>query len=309
MDICENVLEAVGHTPLVHLGKIERDLGLEARILAKLERSNPTGSIKDRAAKAIVEKALARGQIAPGGTLVEPTSGNTGIGLAAICTSLGINLIIYIPENCSRERVLMMRALGAKVILTPTKEGMTGAVAAADAYLAAHPEAHLAGQFENEANPQAHYETTGPEIWAQTEGRVDCFVASFGTGGTLSGVSRFLKEKDRSILTVGLEPASSPFVSQGQKGPHLIQGIGAGFKPGCLHLETVDEVLTITDEQAYEYTRMLANREGLFVGISSGCNLAGAIILARRPEMAGKTIVTVLPDDGERYLSVEGLYD
>ena len=309
MKILEGVDQAVGNTPLIHLGRIEKELGLNTRILAKLERNNPTGSVKDRAARQILDDAEKDGRLKPGGTVVEPTSGNTGIGLAALCAQRGYKLVIYMPDNCSKERILMMKAFGAEVILTPAKKGMSGAVEAANSYLSEHSEAILAGQFSNESNPRAHYLTTGPEIWEQTEGKIDCFVASFGTGGTISGVSKFLKERNPAIKVVGLEPMSSPFVSEGRSGPHLIQGIGAGFKPSTLHLECVDEVLRISDQEAYEKTRMLSRLEGLLVGISSGCNLAGTIKIAMKPEMAGKTIVTVLPDNGERYLSVEGLYE
>lgn len=309
MEICENVMEAVGHTPLIRLGRIKEALGLKADILAKLERSNPTGSVKDRAAKQMILDAFESGKLKKGGTLVEPTSGNTGIGLAAMCAALDLKLVIFMPENCSKERILMMRGMGAEVILTPAKEGMSGAVRRSDEYLSSHPGSLLAGQFSNLSNPKAHYLTTGPEIWQQTDGKLDIFATGFGTGGTISGVARFLKEKNPAIKIVGMEPAGSPFVTEHRAGAHKIQGLGAGFVPGTLDLKCLDEVLEITDEEAYRCTRLLWKKEGLFVGISSGCSLAGAIKLAQRAENEGKTIVIVLPDDGERYLSVEGLYE
>lgn len=309
MEISESVLDTVGNTPLVHLKRIEEEFGLKATILAKLERDNPTGSIKDRAAKQMLLDAISEKRIKPGDTLVEPTSGNTGISLAALCAPLGIRLVIFMPGNCSKERIAMMKGMGAEVFLTPASEGMTGAVNAANAYLKANPNSLLAGQFTNLSNPKAHYLTTGPEIYRQTEGKLDVFVAGFGTGGTVSGTGRFLKEKNPGIKVIGLEPAGSPFVTEHHGGTHKIQGLGAGFIPGTLDVKVLDETLTITDEEAYLGTRLLWKKEGLFCGITSGCNVMGAIKLAKEKENQNKIIVTVLPDDGERYLSVEELYD
>ena len=309
MDIKENALEAIGNTPLVHLGKIEKEFGLEARLYAKLERCNPTGSIKDRISKEMILNALEEGKINKNTVIIEPTSGNTGIGLAMVCATLGMKAVIFMPESASRERVLMMKAFGAEVRLTPAKEGMSGAVKRAKELAASVPSAFIPDQFGNKVNSLAHYKTTGPEIERQLDGHIDVFVASFGTGGTLTGTGRFLKEKHPSIRIVGLEPFSSPFITEGKAGPHKIQGIGAGFKPDVLDLSYVDAVYAVTDQQAYEFTKHLCRIEGLFCGISSGCNLYGAVVEGKKKENKGKTIVTVLPDDGERYLSVEGLYD
>lgn len=309
MNYKSSVIEAIGNTPLIELSNIENDYSLKARIFAKLERSNPTGSIKDRAAKEMILGALEKGQIKRNTLIIEPTSGNTGIGLACICASLSLRLAIYMPSSCSAERIKMMRALGAEVVLTPAEKGMAGAIAEANARSQKEKGSFIPSQFDNPDNSLAHYKTTGPEIYSALEGRVDIFVASFGTGGTLSGIARFLKERNPSLWAVGLEPATSPFVSEGKKGAHLIQGIGAGFKPRVLEMKYVDEILRVSDGEAYARTRELARKEGLLVGISSGCNLAGALSLASREENKGKNIVTVFPDNGERYLSVEGLYD
>ena len=309
MDIKENALDAIGNTPLVRLARIKERFGLKADIYAKLERANPTGSVKDRIAKEMILSALKDGRIEKGTVIVEPTSGNTGIGLAMVCATLGLKAVIFMPENCSRERVLMMKAFGAEVVLTKAQDGMAGAVKAAEVYAGSLPSAFIPEQFENLDNGKAHYRTTGPEIYRQLDGKIDVFVAAFGTGGTLTGTGRYLRERIPSIRVVGLEPLSSPFVTQGKKGAHKIQGIGAGFKPGVLDLSVVDDVLTVSDEDAYSFTRLLCQEEGLFCGISSGCNLFGAVQEAKREENAGKTIVTILPDNGERYLSVEGLYD
>lgn len=308
MDIKESVVEAIGNTPLLHLNRIEEKVGCKAHIFAKLERSNPTGSIKDRAAKYLLLKAVEKGLVKKDTVIVEPTSGNTGIALASLCAAMGLSAVIFMPENCSKERILMMKALGSKVVLTPAKEGMAGAVKAADAFCKSVPSSFVPGQFDNANNALAHYETTGPEIDRQMDGRIDIFVAAFGTGGTLTGTSKYLKEKHPRLLSIGLEPASSPFVTEHHGGAHKIQGIGAGFLPKVLDLSFVDRVETVTDEESYEGTRMLGRLEGLFCGISSGCNLIGAIREAKKAENAGKNIVTVLPDDGERYLSVENLY-
>lgn len=307
MNTKENLLDLIGETPLVKLSKIKKRFQLESDIYAKVERMNPTGSIKDRAAKQMILDAIDSKRINEDTIIAEPTSGNTGIGLAAICAYLNLKLIIFMPENCSVERIQMMRAYGAMVKLTPASKGMSGAVEACNEFASSNKDVYIPEQFENLSNAKAHYLTTGPEIYNALDGNIDIFVASFGTGGTLSGVSRYLKEKNPLIRAIGLEPASSPFITSHKAGPHKIQGIGAGFKPGVLDLSYVDEVLAIKDEDAYEYTRILAREEGLLCGISSGCNLFGAIKEAKlNPH---KTIVTVFPDNGERYLSVEGLYD
>ena len=309
MDIKENVLEVIGNTPMVHLARIEKHYDLKARIYAKLERCNPSGSIKDRIAKEMLEQAMAQGKIHADTWIIEPTSGNTGIGLAMACAPLGLHLVLFMPSSASKERVLMMKAFGAEVRLTPASEGMAGAVKAAESFAKEVPSAFIPDQFANPANALAHYKTTGPEIERQMDGKIDIFVASFGTGGTLTGTGKYLKERIPSLRLVGLEPLSSPFLTQGRKGPHKIQGIGAGFKPDVLDVDQIDAILAVSDEDAYRCTRELCTLEGLFCGISSGCNVYGAIQEGRKAENAGKTIVTVLPDDGERYLSVENLYD
>ena len=309
MDIKESVVEAIGDTPLIHLSRLEKHFALKGRLYAKLERSNPTGSIKDRTARSLLLSAIERGEVRPDTVVVEPTSGNTGIALASLCAALGLKAVIVMPENCSRERVLMMKALGSEVILTPKEQGMDGAVRRAREYARSCPSSFVPDQFSNFDNSLAHYQTTGPEIFRQLDGRIDLFVCAFGTGGTLTGVGRYLREKVPSVTLIGVEPDSSPFVSQGRKGPHKIQGIGAGFAPKVLDASLLDEVVTVTDEDAYEATRLLGRKEGLFCGISSGCNVFAAIREARKEKWSGRNVVTVLPDDGERYLSVEGLYD
>jgi cysteine synthase A len=308
MDVKDSVLDLVGNTPMLRLHHIEKECHLSASLFAKVERDNPTGAIKDRIAKEMILDALKEKKITSSSLIIEPTSGNTGIGLAMVCASLGLKLIIYMPDNCSIERIKMMRAFGADVRLTPGKFGMKGAIEEANKLASANPNSFVPSQFSNPANPLAHYKTTGPEIYQQLDGNIDVFVASFGTGGTLSGIAKYLKEQNPHIYVVGLEPFSSPFISKGQTGPHKIQGIGAGFAPSTLNLKYVDEVLTIKDEDAYTYTSLLAKKEGLFCGISSGANLYGEILLAKRKVFLHKNIVTVLPDNGERYLSVEGLY-
>jgi cysteine synthase A len=309
MDYKESVLDAIGNTPLLKLNRIMSEHGLKANVFAKLERSNPTGSIKDRPAKEMILGAMRDGLINKDSVIIEPTSGNTGIGLASVCASLGLRLIIYMPDNCSKERIKMMRALGAEIELTPGKDGMMGAVNSAKERAASIEGSFIPSQFDNPYNPLAHYKTTGPEIYDALDGKIDIFIASFGTGGTLSGIAKYLKEKNPSIMVIGLEPASSPLISEGHSGPHKIQGIGANFKPGALDLAYVDIVKTVTNDDAYEYTRELARKEGLLCGISSGANLFGAVREAKLPENEGKNIVTVLPDNGERYLSVDGLFD
>ena len=301
-----SMVDLIGNTPLVRLKHIEEEFSLKSRIYAKLERCNPTGSIKDRIAREMILTALKEGKINKDTLIIEPTSGNTGIGLAAICASLNLKAIIYMPANCSIERVKMMRAFGADCRLIK-EGGMAACIKAANDLHEANPNSFIPSQFSNPANVEAHYKTTGPEIYAQTDGEVDYFISAFGTGGTLTGTSKYLKEKKPSVISIGVEPATSAFVSTGKKGPHKIQGIGAGFKPDVLDLKLVDSVLTVSDEDAYHFTRLLARKEGLFVGISSGSNVATAVSVAKNNE--NKVIVTVLPDDGERYLSVEGLFD
>ncbi len=307
MNIKENLLDLIGDTPLVRLSKIKERFSLTGEIYAKLERCNPTGSIKDRASKFMIEDAIKEGKIDKETIIVEPTSGNTGIGLASICAYLKLSLVIFMPASASIERVRMMRAYGAEVILTDASLGMTGAVKAAEEFIDSHEKTFMPEQFENLSNSKAHYLTTGPEIYSALEGKIDIFVTSFGTGGTISGVGRYLKEKNKDIKVIGLEPLSSPFITSKKAGSHKIQGIGAGFKPGVLDLDVVDEVLTVSNEDAFEFTRILAKEEGLLCGISSGCNLFGAVEISRR--YPGLNIVTILPDNGERYLSVEGLYE
>jgi cysteine synthase A len=300
------MIDLIGNTPLVRLSKLEKKYNLSSPLYAKLERCNPTGSIKDRAAKEMILHALQEGKINQDTLLIEPTSGNTGIGLAAIAATLGMKLVIFMPASASIERVKMMKAFGADCRLVK-EGGMSGCIKEAEELHKQYPNSFIPAQFDNENNALAHYKTTGPEIYKQTEGELDIFVTSFGTGGTLTGISRYLKEQNKEIKTIGVEPASSAFVSKGEKGAHKIQGIGAGFKPSILDLNYVDEVMTIQDEEAYQVTRELAQVEGLFVGISAGCNVAAAIKVAK--ENPNKVIVTVLPDNGERYLSVEGLFE
>lgn len=300
-----SMLDLIGNTPLVRLKNIEKAYHLSSPIYAKLERCNPTGSIKDRIAKEMILSALKEGKINQDTLIIEPTSGNTGIGLSAICASLGMKAVIFMPASCSKERVQMMAAFGADCRLVK-EGGMAKCIEEAEKLHQEVKNSFIPLQFENPANSMAHYKTTGPEIYSQTDGRVDIFISAFGTGGTLTGVSKYLKEKKPSVLSFGVEPTTSAFVSTGKKGPHKIQGIGAGFKPDVLDLSLVDKVLTCSDEDAYEMTRELARKEGLFVGISSGANVYTAIKLAE--QYPNKVIVTVLPDNGERYLSVEGLF-
>lgn len=307
MTIKENILDLIGNTPLVRLKNIEKKFNLDGAIYAKLERCNPTGSIKDRAAKQMLLDALKEGKITKDSIIVEPTSGNTGISLAALCAYMKLKLIIFMPENCSIERIKMMRAFNAEVILTPKEDGMSGSIKAAIEYKETHKNVFIPDQFNNESNVKAHYLSTGPEIYQALNGKLDYFVAAFGTGGTLTGVSKYLKKQNPDIKAIGLEPASSPFYTEHKKGLHKIQGIGAGFVPSIMDPSLIDDVLTVTDEDAYEYTRLLAKEEGLFCGITSGCNLFGAIEVLKKHPFS--TIVTVFPDDGERYLSVEGLYE
>ena len=297
--------ELIGRTPLLELGRMEKVLNLEARLLAKLEFRNPAGSAKDRVARAIIRDAEERGILKEGSVIIEPTSGNTGIGLAAVAVPKGYRTIIVMPETMSMERRQLMAAYGAELVLTEGAKGMTGAIERAEALARETPGSFLAGQFVNPANPAAHYRTTGPEVWADTDGTVDVFVAGVGTGGTISGVGRYLKEKNPAIRVVAVEPAGSPVLSGGQAGPHGLQGIGAGFVPEALDTSVYDEVVTVTDQEAMAAGRALARAEGFLAGISSGAALHAAAQVARRRENRGKTIVVLLPDTGDRYLSTD----
>ena len=300
-----SVSELVGNTPLIELSGLERELGLRCRLLAKLESKNPAGSAKDRIAKNMLDSAEKSGLLQPGGTVIEPTSGNTGIGLAAIGASRGYRIIIIMPDTMSVERQKLMTAYGAELILTPGALGMAGCIEKAEDLKKTIPGSIIAGQFTNPANPEAHYLTTGPEIWKDSEGLIDCFAAGIGTGGTISGTGKYLKEKNPSIHIVGIEPADSPLISEGHAGPHKLQGIGANFIPDTFDRSVVDEIITVTTEEAYEAARMIARTEGLLVGISSGAALSAAIAVGKREEFAGKTIAALLVDTGERYLSTD----
>lgn len=306
--IANSVLELIGRTPLVELQRLGRQTDAAARIVAKVESRNPAGSVKDRVALAMVEAAEARGELHPGATIIEPTSGNTGVGLALVCALKGYRLILTMPETMSIERRRLVAAYGARLELTPGAEGMAGAIARARALQAGIPGSVILQQFENPANPERHYRTTGDEIWRDTDGRIDLFVAGVGTGGTVSGTGRRLKELNSAVEIVGVEPAASPVLSGGQPGPHRIQGIGAGFVPANFDPTVVDRILRVDDAQAIAAARMLARCEGLLAGISSGAALWAALHLARQEALRGKTIVVLLPDTGERYLST-ALYD
>ncbi|OUN38013.1 MULTISPECIES: cysteine synthase A [unclassified Faecalibacterium] len=295
--------QLIGHTPLLELTHIEKKEGLEARILAKLEMFNPGGSVKDRVAKAMLDDAEAKGLLKPGAVIIEPTSGNTGIGLASVAASRGYRVIIVMPETMSMERRLLMKAYGAELVLTEGSKGMTGAIARANELAAEIPGSFIPGQFDNPANPAAHEASTGPEIWADTDGQVDIFVAGIGTGGTITGVGRYLKSQNPDIKVVGVEPATSAVLSGKNPGSHGLQGLGAGFVPAILDTSIYDEIIPVTDEEAYTAGRNLGREEGVLAGISSGAALWAAVQLARRPENKGKTIVTLFPDTGDRYLS------
>ena len=295
--------QLIGRTPLLELTHLEKALGLEAKLVAKLEYFNPAGSVKDRIAKAIIEDAEATGRLKEGSVIIEPTSGNTGIGLASVAAAKGYRLIITMPETMSVERRQLIKAYGAELVLTEGSKGMKGAIAKAEELQAEIPNSIIAGQFVNPANPKAHKETTGPEIWEDTDGEVDIFVAGVGTGGTVTGVGEYLKEQKASVKVVAVEPADSPVLSKGTAGAHKIQGIGAGFVPEVLNTGVYDEVIPVTNDDAFATGKLLGKNEGVLVGISSGAALWAAIELAKRPENKGKTIVALLPDTGDRYLS------
>ena len=303
MGIYQRITDLIGGTPLLELGNYERKNGLEARLLAKLEYFNPAGSIKDRIARAMLDDAEEKGLLKPGAVIIEPTSGNTGIGLAAVGASRGYKVILTMPETMSVERRNLLKAYGAELVLTDGSKGMKGAIAKAQELAEATPGSFIPGQFTNPANPEVHRRTTGPEIWADTEGRVDIFVAGVGTGGTITGVGEYLKSQNPNVKIVAVEPAGSPVLSQGKSGPHKIQGIGAGFVPETLNTAVYDEIIAVENDAAFAVGREIARTEGILVGISSGAAVFAAIELAKRPENRGKTIVALLPDTGDRYLS------
>lgn len=301
--IYKSAADLIGNTPLVEVGHIEEKFGLKARVLVKLEYFNATGSVKDRVAKAMIEDAEEKGILKPGATIIEPTSGNTGIGLAAIATAKGYRTIIVLPETMSVERRNIIKAYGAEIVLTPGYKGMTGAIAKAEELKKEIEGSMIAGQFVNQANPEAHRRTTGTEIWNDTDGEVDAFVAGVGTGGTITGVGEYLKSKNDKIEIIAVEPATSPVLSQGKPGPHKIQGIGAGFVPEILNTKIYDSVVPVDNDDAFEYARLISHTEGILVGISAGAALYAAIEWAKKPENEGKTIVALLPDSGDRYYS------
>ena len=308
-NIYQSVTELIGHTPLLAAKSFAKAHELSANIVVKLEYFNPAGSVKDRIAIAMIEQAEREGKIAPGATLIEPTSGNTGIGIASVAAARGYRAILTMPETMSVERRNLLKAYGAEIVLTEGAQGMKGAIARAEELQKEIPNSFIPSQFENPANPAVHERTTGPEIWADTAGNIDAFVAGVGTGGTVSGVGRYLKSKNSSIHVVAVEPTDSPVLSGGKPGPHKIQGIGAGFIPTTLDTTVYDEIIQVKSEDAFAYGREFARREGALVGISSGAALAAAVELAHRPEFAGKTIVVLLPDGGDRYLSTDLFLD
>ena len=301
--IYKGTLGLIGNTPLVEVANVEKELGLEATILVKLEYFNPAGSVKDRIAKAMIEDAEEKGLLKEGSVIIEPTSGNTGIGLAAIAAAKGYRIILTMPETMSIERRNILKAYGAELVLTEGTKGMKGAIAKAEELAKEIPDSYIPGQFVNPANPAVHKATTGPEIWQDTDGQVDLFVAGVGTGGTLTGVGEYLKEQNKNVKVVAVEPADSPVLSEGRGGAHKIQGIGAGFVPEVLNTKIYDEIITIANEDAFAASKLLAKKEGVLVGISSGAALHAAVELAKRPENKGKVIVALLPDSGDRYYS------
>ncbi len=305
MRIFKTASELIGRTPLLELSNIEKDEKLSANIFAKLELFNPAGSIKDRVAKAMIEDAEEKGILKEGSVIIEPTSGNTGIGLASVAAAKGYNLIITMPETMSVERRKLIASFGAELVLTDGSKGMNGAIEKAEELSHEIPNSIVAGQFVNPANPKAHFDTTGPEIWEDTNGQVDILVAGVGTGGTITGIGEYLKSKNPDIKIVGIEPVDSPVLSGGKAGTHGLQGIGAGFIPEILNTEIIDEIITVTTNEAYEASRMMAKREGVLVGISSGAALHAALLLAEKPKNKGKNIVVILPDTGDRYLSTD----
>ncbi len=309
MKIYSNVTELIGHTPLVRLANIEKSAQTAGKLIAKLEKCNPGGSAKDRIAFEMIEAAERDGLLKKGGVIIEPTSGNTGIGLALVAVLKGYKAIIVMPDSMSRERISLMKAFGAEVVLTEGKLGMAGAIAMAERLKEQTEGAIIAGQFENPANSAAHFKTTGPEIWEDTEGRVDAFVACVGTGGTLTGAGKYLKSKNAEVKVIAVEPDASPLLSGGSAAAHKIQGIGANFIPPVLEQDVYDEIIRVTDEEAYQWARRCATQEGILVGISSGAALCAAVKLAKREEYADKNIVVLLPDTGERYLSTENFID
>ncbi len=309
MKIYDSFESLIGNTPLIKLSNFMKKNNLKATILAKLEYFNPAGSAKDRIALFMIQDAERSGRLKKGGTIIEPTSGNTGIGLAALSAAKGYKMIVTMPETMSVERRLLMKAYGAKLVLTDGKKGMSGAIEKAKELNETIPGSIIAGQFENPANPEAHYRTTGPEIWKDTDGEIDIFAAGVGTGGTITGVGKFLKEKNPKIHIAAIEPASSPVLSKGIGGSHKIQGIGAGFVPTVLDVKIIDEIIPVSDSDAYNYAREAAKTEGIFIGISSGAALAAATYLATKKENEGKNIAVLLPDSGERYLSAESFIE